>query len=607
MASGYSRNDDLVQRRQGYIVGGFITLLFLVLIGRLYFFQVIEGEKYISESRSNSIRAVTLEAPRGLIFDRNGTVLAENRASYTISAIPIEISDDTIARLGDLIGRNSEDLKNKIRDRSLNRFKPVALQRDAPFEIVSRVEEHIIELPGVTVEIGPTRLYPYRFLGSHFLGYVAEVNREQLERFKAKGYLAGDLIGKSGIEKVYEDHLRGQNGIKYVEVNARGQEIGPFDGVDPVIPIPGDNVHLSIDAKVQLTAEQAIPDSLAGSLVAIDPRNGEVLAFVSKPNFDPNLFPTGISQSNWKAINEHPRKPLLNRVTQGLYPPASTMKIVTGAAGIEEQLTEGGARFQSYLSCIGGYRIGNRWARCWHRGHGNLDLNGALVNSCDVYFYQLGLRLGLDIWAGYARMFGLGSKTGVDIGEEKTGTIPDMAYFTGSKDKVWTRGKMLNVAIGQGEVLVTPVQMSVLMAAVANNGIIYTPNLMRSIESPGGEVIVTSEPSIKDSIRVNPETMQFIKTSLVNVVNTGTGARARIREFQVAGKTGTAENPHGEDHSWFVGYAPADQPTIAVVTILENAPHGAAVPIVRRVIESHLVDETEFPVARLLSNTGTRY
>ncbi|SVD17008.1 uncharacterized protein METZ01_LOCUS369862, partial [marine metagenome] len=305
------------------------------------------------------------------------------------------------------------------------------------------------------------------------------------------------------------------------------------------------------------------------------------------------LFPTGISSSNWKAINEHPRNPLLNRATQGLYPAASTMKIVTGTAGIEEQLTEGGTRFQTYQSCFGGYTIGNRWARCWHQGHGKLDLNGALVNSCDVYFYQLGLRLGLDTWAGYARIFGLGSKTGIDIGEEKVGTIPDMAYFTESEDRVWTRGKMLNIAIGQGEILVTPVQMSVMIAAVANNGIIYTPNVMRSIESPAGDVVVVSEPTIKDTIRVNPETLQSIRSALVNVVNQGTGTRARVREYQVAGKTGTAENPHGEDHSWFVGYAPSEKPTIAVVAILENAPHGAAVPIVRKVIESHLIDKTE--------------
>jgi penicillin-binding protein 2 len=607
MQNGYSRNDELSQRRHGYIAGTVVTILFLALVGRLYFFQVIEGEKYRSESRSNSIRTVTLEAPRGLIFDRHGTPLAENRASYTISAIPIEIDDETIVRLGTLIERDPSDLRKRIRDRSHNRFKPLVLKRDASFEIVSRVEEHLIELPGVTVEIEPTRLYPLAGIASHMLGYVAEVSKEQLDRLKPSGYIAGDLVGKSGVEKVYEPYLRGENGLKYVEVNARGQEIGRLESIAPLKPIPGDNVYLSIDARVQLTAERVIPDSLAGSIIAIDPRNGDVLAFVSKPNFDPNLFPTGISPADWKSINEHPKKPLLNRATRGLYPAASTMKIVTGTAGLEQQLTQGGTRFQTYQACVGGYKIGNRWAKCWHKGHGKLDLNGAILNSCDVYFYQLGLRLGLDTWAGYAKMYGLGEETGIDIGEELPGIIPDMSYFDGSEGRVWTRGKMLNLAIGQGELLVTPIQMATLMGAVANGGTIFVPNVMQSIETPQGRKILTASPSVRDTLNVKPETMAYIKQSLVNVVNVGTGARARIRGFQVAGKTGTAENSHGEDHSWFVGYAPAEAPTIAVIAIIENAPHGIAVPMVRQVIESHLIDNPDNKLASLPPGIGSGY
>ena len=606
MPGVFSQNDNLPQKRQGYIATAIVSILFIGLIGRLYYFQVLEGAKYQSDSERNSIRTVTLEAPRGLIFDRHGVPLAENRASYTIAAIPIEISDATIARLGDLIDQDPAELREKIRDRSLNSFKPVHLQRDASFEIVSRVEEHLIELPGVTVQFEPTRLYPMDTIGSHLLGYVAEVSKAQLERLQSEGYQAGDLIGKSGIEKVYERFLRGKNGVKYIEVNVRGQEIGPLEGVAPIMPVPGQNVYLTIDARVQLAAEHAIQDTMAAALVALDPNNGEVLAFVSKPNYNPNLFPIGISPGDWKAINEHPKNPLLNRVTRGQYPAASTMKIVTGAAGIEEHLVDGAERYQPFQPCTGGFWIGRRYAKCWYSGHGTLDLNGAITNSCDVYFYQLGLRIGLDRWAYYARMFGLGTPVGIDLGDELSGLIPDMSYFQSGEDRIWTRGKMLNLAIGQGEALVTPIQMAVLTAVMANGGTIHTPFLMRSVESPQGDTIVQGMPSVRDSLRLRPKTIAAIQKAMISVVNIGTGRRARIKDIQVAGKTGTAENPHGEDHSWFVGYAPADHPTIAVALILENAPHGAAVPVVRRVIEAYLIQDQDTSLAASMLRPATR-
>lgn len=597
MPGAFFQNDSPVQKRQGHIAIGIVTLLFLTLAGRLYYLQLIGGEQYRQDSARNSVRTMTIEAPRGLIYDRHGTLLAGNRASYTIAVIPFEVADSTITHLGGILKMTPEEVRARIRDRQISPFKPVPIQRDASFEVVSCVEERRLSLPGVIVQIKPTRLYPLAHTASHLLGYVSEVTREQLERLKHAGYQRGDLIGKTGVEKTYEPFLRGKNGVQYIEVNARGQEIGPVEGVEPVMPVPGKTLYLSIDATVQMVAEQAMPDTLAGALVALDPRNGEVLAFVSKPNFDPNLFSTGISLAAWKALNEAPLLPLLNRAIRGLYPAGSTLKIVTGAAGIEEGLVREDRRF---APCIGGYRLGRRWARCWlAEGHGALDVIGAIQHSCDVYFYQLGLRIGLERWGHYARAFGLGASTGLDIGDELNGLVPDMAYYNEQENGGWTQGKMMNLAIGQGETLVTPLQMAVLIAAVANGGVLYRPHVIRCIESSQGHTLQEGVATVRDTLRLSQETLAVIRQALLQVVNAGTAGRARIKGVQVAGKTGTAENPHGGDHSWFIGYAPADNPTLAVAALLENAPHGAAVPIVRTVMEAHLFPDKTAQMASL--------
>lgn len=590
MPGAFSQNDLPSQRRPGQIALTVVTIIFLLLIGRLYYFQVVRGKDFQADSRRNSIRANTLEASRGMILDRHGAVLAENRISYTVSAIPGEISTGSITSLARLIGRDPYELREKLHDKSLTKFRPIAIYRDASFETISRVEEHLMDLPGVTVHIEPTREYPHGKLASHLLGYVAEVSKDQLETFKAQGYQSGDLIGKNGVEKAYERFLRGRNGLQYVEINAHGQELGPLNGMKTVAPVPGQNVYLTIDARIQEVAERAIPDSIAGALVALDPNNGQVLAFVSKPNYDPNPFPTGISKANWEEIRNHPLKPLINRAADGLYPSASTMKIITAAAGLEERSV---SETEVMAGCTGGFQFGNRWARCWHKGgHGALSLNGAITQSCDVYFYQLGLRIGLERWAKYARAFGLGSPTGIDTEDESEGLIPDMAYYTKSEGRSWSAGKMLNLAIGQGEVLVTPLQMAVAVAAIANGGVVYSPFVLHHVTSPMDDVMGQGTPSVKGRLPLSPRTITALQNALAAVVDHGTGTRARLPGIQVAGKTGTAQNPHGEDHSWFVAYAPADHPKIAVAAILENAAHGSAVPLVRQVIEAYLIPDT---------------
>ncbi len=585
MSVGYSQNDNPAHRGQLYLFIGIVTALFLLLSVRLFYFQIISGEEYRAHSERNRIRPVVLEALRGLILDRNGVVLAENRPSYTIAAAPFETSDETVDYLGELTGRDTSAIRNRIRDPSVNRFNPIPVQRNVSFEIVSRVEEHLLELPGVIVQMTPGRMYGMGTLASHVLGYVSEISRTELDGLDEQGYRSGDIIGKLGVEKAFERHLRGQNGMEFMEVNARGEELGPLPGMPVLLPETGKNVYLTLDTRIQSVAEEAIPDSLAGALVALDPTTGAVIAIVSRPGYDPNLFTERIPQETWDALRDHPLRPLLDRTRDGQYPPASTMKIVTASAALEERMVTPAMTFRP---CNRGYQFGNRWAGCWAPGHGAMPFLDAMTHSCDVYFYQVGNLIGLDRWGRYARGFGFGSPTGFDAGDEQRGLVPDAEFYDPARNRAWTPGKMLNLAIGQGELLVTPLQMAMMVAAVANGGTLYRPYLLDRVESAEGEILETGEPEIRDLLPVSPETMRLIQDAMINVVNQGTGRSVRLPYAQVAGKTGTAENPHGLDHSWFIGYAPADSPRIAVAAIMENAPSGSAVPVVRRVIDAYL-------------------
>lgn len=594
MSGGFSQSDNPTHRGQLYLFIGIVTALFLLLAVRLFYFQVISGEEYRAHSERNRIRPVVLEALRGLIMDRNGVVLAENSPYYTIAAAPFETSDETVDYLAELTGQDAEAIRGRIRNPSINRFNPIPVQRNVSFEIASRVEEHLPDLPGVLVQITPGRMYGMGTLASHALGYVAEISRKELEERTEAGYRSGDIIGKLGVEKSFEHHLRGQNGLEFMEVNARGEELGPLPGMPVLLPETGNNVYLTLDSRIQAVAEEAIPDSLAGALVAVDPMTGAVIAIASKPGYDPNLFTEWIPRDAWDALRNHPMKPLLDRTRDGQYPPASTMKIVTAGAALEEELVTPSTLFRP---CNRGYQFGNRWAGCWTSGHGSMPFREAMTHSCDVYFYQVGVLLGLDRWGQYARGFGFGAPAGFDAGDEQGGLVPDDAYYDPARNRLWTPGKILNLAIGQGELLVTPLQMAMMTAAVANGGLLYKPYILDRAESPEGEPVETGEPGVRGRLPVSPETLRLIQESMIAVVNEGTARSARLPYAQLAGKTGTAENPHGLDHSWFIAYAPAEAPRIAVAAVMENAPSGAAVPVVRRVIDAWLSLEDR-PVAR---------
>lgn len=601
MSVGFSQNDSPGQRGQLHLFIGIVTALFLLLAVRLFYYQIISGEEYQAHSERNRIRPVVIEALRGLIMDRNGVVLAENRPSYTIAAAPFETSDETVDYLGVLTDRESVDIRMRLRDPSMNRFNPIPVQRNVPPEIAFRVEEHLPDLPGILVQITPGRLYGAGRLASHVLGYVSEINRRELEELSEAGYASGDFIGKAGVEKALEHHLRGQNGMEFMEMNAHGQELGPVPGMQAMLPESGKNVYLTLDARIQTVAEEAIPDSLTGALVAVDPMTGAVIAIVSSPGFDPNLFTEQIPQETWDSIANNPMKPLLDRSLVGLYPPASTMKIVTASAALEENVVTPSTLLRP---CNRGYQFGNRWAGCWTHGHGSLPFRDAMAQSCDVYFYQVGHLLGLERWSRYARGFGLGIPTGYEAGEEQGGLVPDSDYYNPAENRVWTPGKILNLAIGQGELLVTPLQMAMLTAAVANGGVLYHPYILDRVETASGESVETGEPSIRNALPVSPETLNLIRESLIIVVNEGTARSARLPYTQLAGKTGTAENPHGDSHSWFVAYAPAESPRIAVAAIMENAPSGSAIPVVRQVVDAWLSLEP-IPVAGLVDAGDT--
>ena len=582
------RPDD----RRETLFMGILFLLFGILFFRLFSLQILHGAHYIRLSEKNRVRVEPVEAPRGIIMDRNGTVLVDNRPSYTISIIPhqIEHMDRTITMLSEIIGMDPGTIRKKIEAQKSWPYQPVKLKRDVGFSVLSKIEEHRYELPGVIYQIVGRRRYPFDDLAAHLLGYVGEPSRKKFTHLASIGYLYGELIGKQGMERQYEAILHGRSGMRTLEVNAMGQEIGPLSDPPEKKAEPGADLRLTLDLSVQLAAEQAFPDSMAGSLVALDPRNGEVLAMVSRPSFDLNLFGGVLPPDQWKTLNDDPRHPLLNRSVQSAYPPGSTLKMVTALAG----LATGKVREEKgFLPCTGSYRFGNRVFKCWkEEGHGTLDLMGAITQSCDVYFYQLGEKIGLITWGLWAEKFGLGRRTDIDLPGEVPGLVPSPSYYDQRYGKgKWSRGLMLNLAIGQGEVLMTPIQMACYTAAFANGGSILRPHILKEVVEDGRRLFHPTR-QLHQIAGISPGDMELIRKSLFAVVNAphGTGARARVPGFGVAGKTGTAQNPHGEDHSWFIAFAPFDHPTIAIAAVVENAGHGSSVaaPLVQKVLKAHL-------------------
>jgi penicillin-binding protein 2 len=582
MLYGKWPNDE---RRDRYILG-VVFAFFGLLIIRLFMLQIVGSERYRMMSDDNRIETVPLEAPRGSIFDRNGEVLADSHPAYQIVILPSrrETMLHTTRELGMLLHIDIAQAETEILKRVTGEQQMIRIKRDATFAEVSMVEEHRDELPGVEIQIETKRSYPFSTIACHVLGYIGEMTQEEAPKFSSQGYLYGQMVGRKGIEAHYENLLKGVNGEEYLEVNALGRRVGSFPERLKK-PQPGLNLWLTIDGRLQEAAEEAFPDSTAGSLVALNPYNGEILALVSKPGFDPNIFVSGLSHKAWKQLREAENNPLMNRVVQSAYPPGSTLKMLTAITGLESGLLDPYA--SHFAACTGGMMFGNRFYRCWRKGgHGSLNMHEAITQSCDVFFYQLGRRIGVASWSRYAGLLGLGEKTGIDLDSEVSGLVPTPQYYDRRYgEKHWTSGVMLNLAIGQGEVLATPIQMARYIAAIGTGGYLCEPHLLMKIEG--------RQPETKPSVRMNrisPMAWFPIKHALLAVVEHGTGRQAHIEGIHVAGKTGTAQNPQGEDHAWFVGFAPYEHPEIAVAAIVENAGHGGSVaaPVVKEVIETYL-------------------
>ena len=565
-----------------------VLAMFGILGARLYSLQIGDGERYRIQSEKNTMQPVPLEASRGLIRDRNHLILVDNRPSYTISVIPRRFlqglendeRDAGIRRLGKIVNLPEPVVRKKLFKGKRQYYEPVRLRRDVAFGAVSLVEEERYDLTGVEIQVEARRGYPefngQGTIAAHLLGYVGLIDPDEYPRLAHQGYSYDDQIGKRGIERLCESMLRGQNGVKYIEVNAYGREVGSFpDKTQP--PQPGTDVIMTIDARLQFVAEAVFPDSLSGSLIAINPQNGELPAVVSKPDFHPRAIRDPIT---WERLKSGNLNPLLNRVIQGEYAPASILKMITAIAALDMGILK--ADEIRFDPCEGHFEFGNRIFRCHvERGCGALNLRGALRRSCDVFFYHLGLEVGIANWNHYSTLFRIGQATGIDIAGggdgESPGLLPDREYYKKNKGRYFD-GNMLNLAIGQGETLVTPIQIARYTAALAT-GLLVTPHVLKN----GGRVYPTEKLQIPEDI------LDTIRDIMIDVVQYGTGRRGRIDGITVAGKTGTAQNSHGEDHAWFIAFAPAEDPEIAVICLVANGGQGGAVaaPMARKVFERY--------------------
>ena len=533
-----------------------IAIVFTLLFIRVFWLQIIFGEKYKRLSIENCVRQVLIRAPRGLIYDCNKRVLADTRPGYTIY-VP---KDKKITYLED-------SLQLQFKETEESKFI-----RDVPFQIVCMIEERRSNISDISIVTEPLRRTYFADSICHFIGYMGEISKSELNIYK--GYRAGDIIGKTGIEKQYDKYLKGKDGVNYIEVDAKGREIGIFSPGKQ--PIPGNNIFLSIDIELQRVCIKAMAGHTSGVIVAINPQDGRILAYYSQPGFNPNHFSPYIKEDRWIALSRDTIFPLFDRVKNGKYPPGSVFKLFITAAGIENGLLTENTLMP--ITCKGGIQIGNRYFRCWDE-HGQLELISAIIQSCDVYFYQIGMQLGVDNIANYSRIFKLGEKTGIDLPGESGGLIPDERWFNSHYGKRgWSQGNVANLAIGQGEILLTPLNMASFISTIANGGTIYTPTLTDSIVSYEGKIIFRNSKQA-EKVSLNDETIAFIRKAMLGVVQhaDGTGRAANINDIMVAGKTGTAQNPQGEDHAWFVCFAPFDKPTIALIVFIEHGGMGGGV------------------------------
>ncbi|MBF0100559.1 MAG: penicillin-binding protein 2 [Desulfobacterales bacterium] len=594
----YSTTDNFWFKQRLVGVVYIIFILFLILTIRLYYLQMINGSEYRNLSDNNCIRLQRIRPPRGLIFDRNGTLLVENRPSFDIELVLKDAKplNKTIKHLANYLQLPEDEILSKVdRYKSMPSYKPIPIKHDIDWNTLAVIEANRFNLPGISINVTPTRFYINDYSAAHLLGYLSEINTNELSLNKYQGLRLGDFVGRYGVEKAYEKYLQGEPGGRQVEVNSIGQVVKVLKTVHTNA---GNNIVLTIDQQLQLKAEELLKGKV-GAVAAMDPSTGEILVMASNPSFNQNAFVTGFTGEQWRQLISDSARPMENKVIQAEYPPASTYKIVTALAGLEEGVVDEHSTF----FCPGYLNFGNRPFRCWKKwGHGTTNVFKALAESCDVYFYHVGIKLGVDRLAWYAKACGLNSPTGILLDHESKGLIPSALWKMQRFKVPWQRGETLSIAIGQGYNLVTPIQMLVLVSAIGNGGTRYKPILHKSILNAEGKEIAKESPQILGKLPVSKSHLQYIQRGLWEVVNTDRGtahSTARLQQIEICGKTGTAqvfsqthtkELKEEKSHAWFVAYAPATNPKIAVVVMIEHGEHGssAAAPIAKEIIKAAL-------------------
>lgn len=597
---------DLLRPRL-IMAAGIIIVFAILVFCRLWFLQISNNEEFIGKAYNNRVRVRQLAAPRGHLLDRNGVSLVTNRPSFNVLLIRENSNNNErlLKRLAGVLHLDVSDLWARIREsEDIPLHVPIRLEEDINWETLAYLENHKHEFPGIRIEVTPRRVYHYGDLAAHLIGYLGTISKSELKKYPEGEYVGTDKIGKMGLERLREKDLRGEKGTSYSEVNARGFEQQLLKRLDP---LPGNEIHLTLDIKMQQVAEEMMnSEDKSGAVVALDVNSGRVLAFASTPTIHLEEFIGGISQKNWDAYLNNIKKPLLNKAVQGLYPPGSTYKMITALAGLDKRVVNA----ESVYYCPGYYSFGNRIYRCWkHSGHGAVNLKRAIAESCDVYFYQVGEAVGVDVLAEYAKKLGLGEKTGLEIENEKAGLIPTRSWKRKRFNAKWQEGETLSIAIGQGYNLVTPLQIAVMTSILANGGKKYRPQIVEKVISPEGKIVDEFKPVLDSELKGVDRYIRLIQEGMFEVVQgkRGTARIARIEGLDIAGKTGTAQVvkvaqyrhlkeediPYKyRDHAWFTCYAPAEKPEIAVTVLVEHGLHGSsgASPIAKAVLESYFAE-----------------
>ena len=562
--------DSYQVRQRASVARWVLSFAFAILIGAFFRTQILQHDKYQLRAETNRLRAIPLEPPRGAILDWKGEIVAENLPGFAVkllapSADSLRAVLERVARVVPIDTGSMPDIERRWR---AARYQPVVVFGDATFETVSRLEEHRAVLPGLIIQSEPKRVYPRGEAVAHLVGYVSEVTETDLANNRFPDATLGSIVGKAGLEREYDSILRGRAGVRYAEVNARGRLVREDVGTASLAPVAGKPLVTTIDLDLQRYIDSIWPPGVLGAMIAMTPK-GEIRALYSAPTYDPNLFVGGISSADWRRLNNDPARPLLNRAINGRYPPASPFKLATAAMGLKRGIID----FNTHMPvpCTGGYRLGNRVFKCWRKeGHGSLDLVGAVAQSCDVYFYQLGQRLGLDHIVEEGAAMGFAGRSGIDLPSEQMSIYPTTtAYFDSLYGpRQWSApATILNFSIGQGENTQTLINMVQFYQALAGDGRDVPPHLVKP--RPG---------IARHDLGLTDQQLRVLRRSLIAVLEQGTGARSRRQGLQIAGKTGTAQQARGKkDHGWFIGFAPAEEPQLVVGAIMEEAEHGSLV------------------------------